>query len=71
MINLQQLLVFEYKSTYDLTVKKNYSTPKIYLAGTDLRHIQLLLVQNSTKTTEIYTHVVTSSFSSIKNPLDS
>lgn len=40
MINLQQLLTFEYKSAYesayDLTVKKNYSTPKIYSANGDL-----------------------------------
>jgi integrase/recombinase XerD len=39
-------------------------------AGTDLRYIQLLLGHNSTKTTEIYTHVATNNFNSIKNPLD-
>lgn len=39
-------------------------------AGTDIRHIQLLLGHNSTKTTEIYTHVAQSSFDFIKNPLD-
>ncbi|MFY0714330.1 site-specific integrase [Seonamhaeicola sp. NFXS20] len=38
--------------------------------GTDIRYIQLLLGHNSTKTTEIYTHVAKSSFNFIKNPLD-
>lgn len=38
--------------------------------GTDLRYIQLLLGHNSTKTTEIYTHVASNHFVSIKNPID-
>ena len=39
-------------------------------AGTDIRHIQVLLGHNSTKTTEIYTHVASDAFKTIKNPLD-
>lgn len=39
-------------------------------SGVDLRQIQLLLGHGSTKTTEIYTHVASTSFSTIKNPLD-
>jgi len=39
-------------------------------SGTDLRYIQILLGHNSSKTTEIYTHVANSSFMNIKNPLD-
>lgn len=39
-------------------------------SGTDLRQIQVLLGHCSTKTTEIYTHVATNTFESIKNPLD-
>ncbi len=38
--------------------------------GTDLRYIQTLLGHNSTKITEIYTHVATNAFKKIQNPLD-
>ena len=39
-------------------------------SGVDLRRIQVLLGHGSSKTTEIYTHVATSTFATIKNPLD-
>jgi site-specific recombinase XerD len=39
--------------------------------GTDLRYIQALLGHNSSKTTEIYTHIATNNFNKIQNPLDS
>ena len=38
--------------------------------GTDLRYIQSLLGDSSSKTTEIYTHITTKGFDQIKNPLD-
>jgi integrase/recombinase XerD len=39
-------------------------------SGVDLRQIQALLGHSSSKTTEIYTHVATNTFKTIKNPLD-
>lgn len=39
-------------------------------SGVDLRYIQTLLGHNSSRTTEIYTHVALSGLSSIRNPLD-
>lgn len=39
-------------------------------SGTNLRYIQKLLGHNSSKTTEIYTHVANSNLTNIKSPLD-
>ncbi len=38
--------------------------------GTDLRYIQALLGHESSKTTEIYTHITTKGFDQIINPMD-
>ena len=38
--------------------------------GEDLRYIQKILGHNSSKTTEIYTHITMKGLSRIQNPLD-
>lgn len=38
--------------------------------GTDLRYIQVLLGHNSTRITEIYTHVAVNNIKTIKSPID-
>ena len=38
--------------------------------GVDLRYIQLMMGHESSRTTEIYTHITTKGFDQIKSPLD-
>jgi integrase/recombinase XerD len=50
-------------------LRHSYAT-HLLESGTDVRYIQELLGHNSSKTTEIYTHMSTKNIQQIKSPFD-
>ncbi|WP_246388273.1 tyrosine-type recombinase/integrase [Algoriphagus iocasae] len=48
----------------------DFNSTQLVNSSTDLRYFQELLGHNSSRTTEIYTHVSTKSLQKIKSPFD-
>jgi len=61
---------FDATLTVHLTLAKDIPTARLSENGTDLRYIQEVLGNASSKTMEIYTHVSKKSLGKIVNPLD-
>lgn len=70
MVLKQALVKSENKKPVTLHWLRHSYATHLLESGTDLRYIQELLGHNSSKTTEIYTHVSTKSIQQIKSPFD-
>lgn len=74
----RSIQVIMHEATFKAGIKKKVSVHTLRHSfathllenGTDLRYIQSLLGHESSKTTEIYTHITTKGFDQITSPLD-